>query len=84
MKPAEVFLTIAKDELQTLVDYQRMVEDSDLSDEEASAVHEIMSDELNHALIAMVYAKNILGIEIASDEISPDPNEIEVTEEGGE
>lgn len=84
MKPAEVFLTIAKDEMQTLVDYQKMIEESDLSEEEEASVHEIMSDEFNHALIAMVYAKNILGIEIASDEIQPDPNDIEVTEEGGE
>lgn len=84
MKPAEVFLTIAKDELQTLVDYQRMIEESDLSEEEVAAIHEIMGDEFNHALIAMVYAKDILGIKIASDEITPDPNDIEVTEEGGE
>lgn len=84
MKSAEVFLTIAKDELQTLVDYQKMIEESDLSEEEVVAINEIMGDGFNHALIAMVYAKDILGIEIASDEITPDPNNIEVTEEGGE
>lgn len=83
MKPAEVFLTIAKDELQTLVDYQRMIDESQLSFEEETAIHEIMSDEFNHALIAMVYAKDILDIKIGEDHIEPDPNTIEV-EEGGE
>lgn len=76
MKPAEVFLKIAKDEMETLATYQRMIDESELSFEEESAVHEIMGDEFNHALIAMVYAKNILGIEIATDDIEPNPNDI--------
>lgn len=83
MKPAEVFLTIAKDEMQTLVDYQRMIDESELTDTQLDSINEIMGDEFNHALIAMYHAKEILGIEIATDDIEPDPNDVEV-DKGGE
>lgn len=83
MTPAEVFLTIAKDEMQTLVDYQRMVDESELDDSQLASIQEIMGDEFNHALIAMYHAKEILGIKIATDDIKPDPNDVEV-DKGGE
>lgn len=79
MKQAEMLLKIAADESQTLYDYQKMVSEcEDLEEGVKDAVDEIMGDEFNHALIALVYAAKLLGINIAKDDISPDPNDIEV------
>ncbi|MCM1505301.1 MAG: hypothetical protein NC127_08910 [Muribaculum sp.] len=44
-----------------------------------AAVNEILGDEFNHALIALLMAAKIMGIKIATDDISTDPNEIEVS-----
>lgn len=84
MKPAEVFLKIAKDEAQTLVEYQAMIDESEFSEDQMAVVHEIMGDEFNHCLISLLMASKELGIKIGEDNISPDPNKMEVTEEGGE
>lgn len=84
MKPAEVFLKMAKDEAETLATYQRMIDESEFSDEQKKIVDEIMSDEMNHCLITLLMASAELGIKIGEDHIKPDPNVLEVTEEGGE
>lgn len=79
MKPAEVFLKIAKDEAQTLYEYQGMLDESGMSEEEKALVDEIMGDEFNHCLIALLSAAKLLDIKIATDDISEDPNDIEVS-----
>ena len=79
MKQAEMLLKIAADEAQTLYDYQKMVyECEDLDEGVKDAVDEIMGDEFNHCMIGLVYAAKLLNIKIAKDDISPDPNKIEV------
>lgn len=80
MKSHDLLLRIARDEAQTLVDYSQMLNETDsISEEARAAVEEIMSDELNHALIALVLAKDEMNINIAADDITPDPNDIEVS-----
>lgn len=70
MKQAEMLLKIAKDEAQTLVDYQAMLDEvEDLTDDVKDAVHEIMGDEFNHCLISLLLASKILEIKIATDDI---------------
>lgn len=78
MTSGELFLRVAADETRTLAEYQKMVDDTELTEEEATVIKEIMGDEVNHAIAALVLARNILGIHIATDDITPDPNEIEV------
>lgn len=76
-----MFLKIAKDEAQTLYEYQGMIQDAeDMNEEEKAIVDEIMSDEFNHCLIALLSASKIMGVKIAPDEIEPNPNEMKVTE----
>ena len=80
MKSHDLLLRIARDEAQTLVDYSQMLNETDsISEEARAAVEEIMSDELNHALIALVLAEHEMNINIAADDITPDPNDIEVS-----
>ena len=78
MKSGELFLRIAEDEARTLGDYQKMIDETELTDEEKAIADEIMSDEFNHCLVALITASKVLGIKIAPDDISPDPAEIEV------
>lgn len=78
MTSGELFLRIAQDEAKTLGDYQKMIDETELTDEEKAITDEIMSDEFNHCLIALISASRVLGIKIATDDISPDPNEVEV------
>lgn len=79
MKQAEMLLKIAKDEAQTLADYQNMLDSvEDLNNDVKAVVDEIMGDEFNHCLISLLSAAKILDIKIATDEIQPDPNSIEV------
>lgn len=78
MKSGELFLKIAEDEAKTLADYQRMIDETELSEEEKGIVDEIMGDEFNHCLVALLSAAKILDIHIATDDISEDPNKIEV------
>lgn len=82
MKPAEVFLKIAKDEAETLANYQAMIDNSEFDEAEKVIVDEIMSDEMNHCLIALLTASKLLGIKIGEDHIEPNPNEMEVEERG--
>lgn len=79
MTKGELLLRIARDEAQTLVDYTAMLDEtSDLDDDTRKIVDEIMGDEFNHCIIALIGAAGMLGIEIAPDDISPDPNDIQV------
>lgn len=79
MTSGELFLRIAQDEAKTLGDYQKMIDETELTEEEKAITDEIMSDEFNHCLIALISASRVLGIKIATDDISPDPNEVEVS-----
>lgn len=78
MKDAQIFLNVAKDEIETLIQYQGMIDDAENPEDVANALNEIMGDEFNHALIALISASKLLGIEIAQDDISVDPNDIKV------
>lgn len=79
MKTGRIFLEIAKDEAETLGKYQTMIDDAEDLDEESKAViHEIMGDEFNHCLLALLSAARVLRIEISTDDLSEDPNKIEV------
>lgn len=75
-----MFLTIARDEIETLMKYNDMVElDTNKEDQRAKEiVHEIMGDEFNHALISLLSAAKALDIKIATDDLIPDPNEMQV------
>lgn len=73
-----VLLKIAKDEIKTIIQYSEMLSESERSEEIKPAVDEIMGDEFNHALISLLMAAKIIGIKIATDDISTDPNTIEV------
>lgn len=72
-----MLLKIAKDEIKTIIQYSEMLEQESGQDVKPT-VDEIMGDEFNHALISLLIAAKIMGITIATDEISPDPNNIEV------
>lgn len=79
MTIAKMLLKIAEDEAQTLYNYQSMLDDVEDMDGDAKAVvDEIMSDEFNHCLIALLSAAKVLNIHIATDDIEPDPNKTEV------
>ena len=78
MTSGELFLRIAKDEAETLANYQKMIDETSLSEQEKTVADEIMSDEFGHCLAALLFASKILGIEISKDEVSEDPNTIEV------
>lgn len=73
-----VLLKVAKDEIKTIIEYSEMLEESDAKDDIKPALDEIRGDEFNHALIALLMAAKIMGIKIATDDITPDPNNIEV------
>lgn len=79
MTIVQALLQIAKDESETLVKYDNMLESvEDLSDDERAIIEEIIGDEYNHALIALLSAAKISGIKIATDDLKEDPNNIEV------
>lgn len=81
-KTYKMFLKIAADEIQTLLQYSDMLENvDDASEETDNVVDEIMGDEFNHALVALLSAAHQMGIKIATDTLEPNPNKIEVTEE---
>lgn len=77
MKDHLIFLNIAKDEIQTLIDYDKMLEseetDGSVTRKDNELVLEIMSDEFNHALISLLTAASLMGIQIASDGVSEIP-----------
>lgn len=78
MKDFQVLLQVARDEIQTLIDYTNLFEDSEGKEDIKGALDEIRGDEFNHALIAMLMAAKLMGIDIATDDISINPNKIEV------
>lgn len=78
MKAGELFLKIAQDEAQTLYDYQKIIEETKLTEQEKSVIDEIMGDEFNHCLVALLSAASILDIKISTDNVSENPNDIEV------
>lgn len=81
MKDSTIFLNIAKDEIETLLTYSNFLSDSSEEQDTSirATIEEIMSDELNHALIALLSASQVLGIKIATDDITPNPNTITVS-----
>lgn len=56
---------VAKDECETLRDYAAKLDKVDDKDK----LREIMSDEVNHALIALVAACKALGLKVPTDEL---------------
>lgn len=78
MQASKIFLNVAKDEIETLITYYTMIEEAEEPDEVKEALAEIMGDEFNHALIALVSAAKLLNIPIAEDDIKPNPNDIQV------
>lgn len=78
MKEEILFLEIAKAELQTLIDYRRMLDDTDGEREADPIVDEIMGDEFNHALIALLTAARLMSIQIPSDGIKDAGDGIEL------
>ena len=73
-----VMLKVARDELDTIIQYSEMLEGSSNKEDITPALDEIRGDEFNHALIALLMAAKIMNIKIATDDITPDPNDIEV------
>lgn len=81
MRSAQIFLNIAKDETETLVKYNEMLENADdLMDDERAVIEEIISDEFNHAIVSLLFASKITGIKIATDDLKEDPNDMKVEE----
>lgn len=56
---------VAKDECETLRDYTAKLDKVDDKDK----LREIMGDEVNHALIALVAACKALGLKVPTDEL---------------
>lgn len=78
MKEDILFLEIAKAEIQTLIDYRKMLDDTDREREADPIVDEIMGDEFNHALIALLTAARLMSIQIPSDGINDAGDGIEL------
>ena len=56
---------VAKDECETLRDYTAKLDTVEKKDK----LREIMGDEVNHALIALVAACKALGLKVPTDEL---------------
>lgn len=70
MTSQQMFLKVAKDEAETLAEYDAILaECEDASEEDKARMREIMGDEFNHCLIALCSAATALNIEIPSDGI---------------
>lgn len=78
MPEYEMYLLIARDEINTLLQYSGMLKKEGDTVVANEIVSEIMGDEFNHALIALLSAAKEMGVKIAEDDISTDPNKIEV------
>lgn len=74
-----VLLSVARDEIITILQYSEMLEKSPDKSTIQPTLDEIRGDEFNHALISMLMAAKIMGIKIATDDITPDPNNIEIS-----
>lgn len=75
-----VLLKVARDEIDTLIQYSELLESSTEQEKLKPILDEIRGDEFNHALISLLSAAKLMGISIATDDIDPDPNTIDVTE----
>lgn len=73
-----VLLNIAKDEVKTLIKYSEMLAESTEETAIKPITDEIMGDEFNHALVSLLSAAKLMGVKIAVDDLSQDPNDIEV------
>lgn len=73
-----VLLKVARAELDTIIEYTELLNQSEDAQDITSTLDEIRGDEFNHALISMLLAAKSMGIKIATDDISPNPNGIEV------
>lgn len=83
MRTAEMMLKIARDELDTLLQYREMLLDGERrSDVMVDRVKEIMGDEFNHALIALYSAANLMRIEIPTDGIIEAMNGVDFIDDG--
>ena len=78
MKDYIALLKVARAEIDTIIEYTEMLENTENSASITPALNEIRGDEFNHALIAMIMAAQSMGLKIATDDIQPDPNKIEV------
>lgn len=78
MKESIMFLKVAQAEIQTLIDYQEMLDQSEEEREAKPILDEIMGDEFNHALIALLTAAKIMDIEIPADGIKDAGDEPEL------
>ena len=68
MTAKQMFLKVAKDEAETLVQYDVMLSEcEDATEEDKAKMHEIMGDEFNHCLIALFTASKLMGVKIPSD-----------------
>lgn len=65
MEQAIEWFDVAKDECETLRDYAAKLDKVDDKDK----LREIMGDEVNHALIALVAACKALGLKVPTDEL---------------
>ena len=65
MEQVMEWFDVAKDECETLRDYAAKLDKVDEKDK----LREIMGDEVNHALIALVAACKALGLKVPTDEL---------------
>ena len=68
---------VAKDECETLRDYAAKLDQVDEKDK----LREIMGDEVNHALIALVTACRLLELKVPTDELDGIDGIFEVDED---
>lgn len=73
-----VLLKVARAELDTIIEYTELLNQSEDAQSIMPTLDEIRGDEFNHALISMLLAAKSMGIKIATDDITPNPNGIEV------
>lgn len=83
MKESIMFLKVAQAEIQTIIEYQGMLDQSEQKQQAKPILDEIMGDEFNHALIALLTAARIMDIDIPADGIKDagDEPELENIEE---
>ncbi len=77
MEQAIEWFDVAKDECETLRDYAEKLDKVDEKDN----LREIMGDEVNHALIAIVAACKALGLKVPTDNLDGIEEIFEVDED---
>ena len=78
MKEYITFLRVANAEIQTIIDYATMLEESDEEREAAPILHELIGDEFNHAIISILKAARLMDITIPHDGIEEAGDEAEI------